>query len=55
MLADQSDWRTLAERAAKEQDNEQLMAIVEELNGVLAGAVNATCVREPRLRATCIR
>jgi hypothetical protein len=34
-MSNQSNWRELAERASKEQDSEKLMAIVEELTGVL--------------------
>ena len=30
------NWRELAEKATKEQDPEKLMAIVEELTGVLS-------------------
>jgi hypothetical protein len=30
------NWRELAEKATKEQDPEKLMALVEELNGVLS-------------------
>ena len=32
----QENWRELAEKATKEQDPEKLMAIVEELDGVLS-------------------
>jgi hypothetical protein len=35
-LSNQSNWRELAERATKEQDPEKLMAMVEELTGVLS-------------------
>jgi hypothetical protein len=35
-MSNQSNWRELAERASKEQDSEKLMAIVEELTGVLS-------------------
>jgi hypothetical protein len=30
------NWRELAEKAAKEQDPEKLMVLVQELNGVLS-------------------
>jgi len=33
---DQSKWRALAEKVASEQDSEKLMALVEELTGVLS-------------------
>jgi hypothetical protein len=33
---DKSKWRELAEQAASEQDPEKLMALVEELTGVLS-------------------
>jgi hypothetical protein len=29
-------WRELAEKAAKEQDPEKLMVLVQELNGILS-------------------
>jgi hypothetical protein len=32
----QDNWRELAEKAAKEQDPEKLMVLVQELNGVLS-------------------
>jgi hypothetical protein len=35
-MSNQSNWRELAEKATKEQDPEKLMALVEELNGVLS-------------------
>ena len=33
---DQSKWRELAEKAASEQDPHRLMALVEELTGILS-------------------
>jgi hypothetical protein len=30
------NWHEIAERASKEQDPEKLMALVEELNGILS-------------------
>jgi hypothetical protein len=35
-MSNQSNWREIAEKASKEQDPETLMAIVEELTGVLS-------------------
>jgi hypothetical protein len=35
-MSNQSKWRELAEKATKEQDPETLIAIVEELTGVLS-------------------
>ena len=35
-MSNQSNWRELAERASKEQDPETLLALVEELTGVLS-------------------
>jgi hypothetical protein len=32
----QDNWRELAEKAAKEQDPERLMILVQELNGILS-------------------
>lgn len=34
----QKDWRALSEAAAREQDPEKLLKLVEELNRVLEGA-----------------
>ena len=36
MSHDQSKWRELAEKVSTEQDPEKLMALVEELTGVLS-------------------
>ena len=36
------NWHEIAERASKEQDPEKLMALVEELNGVLSQREAAT-------------
>ena len=36
------NWRELAEKAAKEQDPEKLMVLVQELNGVLSKREAAT-------------
>ena len=36
MSHDESSWRELAEKATTEHDSKELMAIIEELNGVLS-------------------